>query len=142
MSALTGSILVLAFDDVHATELVAALLAAGADTVVAANALEALQRLEQFKFDAAVIDCSPGAEGIAEQLGLRGVPFCVCGSMETATGWKPAVVTHRPGRPHPRSVVVQPMLTCGKPRGACQRLLGQSVFDLRSTSDCLPTWLP
>jgi CheY-like chemotaxis protein len=93
MSALTGRILVLAYDDLHATELVAVLLAAGADTVVAANALEALQRLQQFKFDAAVIDCSPGAEGIAEQLGRRGVPFCVCGSTKASTSWKPAVVT-------------------------------------------------
>jgi hypothetical protein len=61
--------------------------------VVAANALEALQRLKQFKFDAAVIDCSPGAEGIAERLGLLKVPFCVCGSTKAPTSWKPAVVT-------------------------------------------------
>jgi CheY-like chemotaxis protein len=41
-------ILVLAFDAVHATGVVALLEGAGADTVIAANAREALQRIEQF----------------------------------------------------------------------------------------------
>ena len=62
------SILVLAYDAVHATELVRVLETAGAETVVTANAHEALQRLDQFSFDAAVIDCSPGAEGVSDRL--------------------------------------------------------------------------
>jgi len=93
MNVLCGNILVLAYDAVYATELVAALEATGADTVVAANVLEAQQRLHQFRFDAAVLDCSPGSESIAASLGDLGVPFCVCDSGRSASGWKPPVVT-------------------------------------------------
>jgi hypothetical protein len=71
---------------------VGALERAGADTVTADNAPEALRRIDQFSFDAAVVDGSPGAEGVAERLTVLVIPFCVCGAA-TATGWRPSITT-------------------------------------------------
>ena len=84
------SILVLASEAEHATELVRVLENVGSDIVIAANAREALQRLDQFRFDAGVIDCSLGAEKVVDRLRVLGVPFCVCGgtppNLETVEG--------------------------------------------------------
>jgi hypothetical protein len=79
------SIFVLAADAECATELVRVLQDAGADIVIAANVVEALQRLEQFRFDGGVIDGSPNAEKVADRLKVLGVPFCVCGGAPSAT---------------------------------------------------------
>jgi CheY-like chemotaxis protein len=67
----------LAYDAVDATGIVGALQAAGADTVVVASAREALERLEQFNFVAAVIDFSLRFELVAERLNQLAVPYCV-----------------------------------------------------------------
>jgi DNA-binding response OmpR family regulator len=80
MSNLLGKcILVLEHDAEIATQLVLALEAAGADVVYTANALQALDRLTHFHFNAAVIDCFDSAENwkrIAARLQELNVPFC------------------------------------------------------------------
>jgi CheY-like chemotaxis protein len=82
MARLSERIIFVRADDAeHATGLVRVLDNAGADTVVVANAYEGLQRLDQFKFDGAVIDCATGADKVAAQLKALGVPFCVCGGL-------------------------------------------------------------
>ena len=85
-------ILVLACDAMHAIRLVGVLERAGADTVRADGASEAVRRIEQFVFDGAVIDCSLGAEGVAERLSASAIPFCVCEGA-VASAWRPPVTT-------------------------------------------------
>jgi hypothetical protein len=84
---------VLAYDAADACAIVDALEKVGADTVITANATEALQRLDQFRFDAAVIDCSVRFELVAEKLGVLGTPYCVfMGEPPATTGKARAVM--------------------------------------------------
>ena len=78
-------VLVMIADAVDASELVRCVERAGGDVVAAANAYEALQRLKQFVFNAAVVDCSGGAESVVEELCARSIPFCVC---KSGSAWK------------------------------------------------------
>ena len=57
-------VLVMIADAADASELVRYVERAGGDVVAAANPFEALQRLRQFVFHAAVVDCSGGAETV------------------------------------------------------------------------------
>jgi CheY-like chemotaxis protein len=73
-------ILVMVIDAADACELVQAIESAGGDVVAAANAYEAQQRIKQFAFHGALVDCSGGAAHVTELLQARGIPFCVCQS--------------------------------------------------------------
>jgi CheY-like chemotaxis protein len=48
------------------------------DVVFAGTAMEALQRLQQFQFEAAVIDAQVGSDRVVAELGALDIPFCVC----------------------------------------------------------------
>ena len=82
-------ILVLEHDAEIATQLVLALEAARADVVYAANALEALDRLTHFLFNAAVVDCFERTDNrkrvTARLLELK-IPFCVLSREEKTQG--------------------------------------------------------
>src|SRR5258708_6031252 len=79
MRSLANRLVLIAVDDAaDAHYLVLALELAGADVVVAANQFEASQRVQQFTFDAAVLDNGAGSQSVAELLGLQGTPYCVC----------------------------------------------------------------
>ena len=60
-----------------ATALVQAITAAGGDTVFAANAHEAAQRLNQFTFGAAVLAWQPGLADTANAIYAKSVPLCI-----------------------------------------------------------------
>jgi CheY-like chemotaxis protein len=73
-------ILILEDDATNATELVRAIEDAGGDTIYAATTFEALQRLDQFDVNAAVIDYvdgGPDRTKIVAHLRFEGIPFCV-----------------------------------------------------------------
>ena len=78
-------VLVMIADAADASELVRYVERAGGDVVAAANPFEALQRLRQFVFHAAVVDCSGGSETVVAELCARSIPFCVC---KSGSGWK------------------------------------------------------
>jgi CheY-like chemotaxis protein len=79
MFSLAGQcILVLEDDAANATKLVHAIEGAGGDTIYAANAFEALQRLDQFDINAAVIDYLDGGAdrtAVVARLRFEGIPF-------------------------------------------------------------------
>ena len=54
--------------------------AARGDVVYAANAGEALQRLQQFSFNAAVLGWEVGAYAVAAALRDKDIPFCLFGA--------------------------------------------------------------
>jgi CheY-like chemotaxis protein len=79
MRSLANRLVLIAVNDAaDAHYLVLSLELAGADVVVAANQLEALQRSQQFTFDAAVLDNGVGSQSVAALLGPHGIPYCVC----------------------------------------------------------------
>ncbi len=78
-------ILVMCWDAPTAHALVNVISAGRGDVVYAANAREALQRLQQFSFDAAVLYWQTGAETVAVALRVHGVPFFVFGLPATGT---------------------------------------------------------
>jgi CheY-like chemotaxis protein len=96
MSNLLGKcILVLEHDAEIATQLVLALEAAGADVVYTANALQALDRLTHFHFNAAVIDCFDSAENwkrIAARLQELNVQFCALSRDGKMQDWGAPVI--------------------------------------------------
>jgi DNA-binding response OmpR family regulator len=75
----TATVLVLHSNAETAHALVNAVQKANADVIVSANALEALQRVRQFAWHAAVVDGGAGTDALADELRHRAVPFCVLG---------------------------------------------------------------
>lgn len=74
-----------------ATDIVAKLEKAGAEVMITAYAYEARQRLQQFRFDTAVIDGSEGTEELAGLLASVGMPFCVC-AQGRKLAWRPPLL--------------------------------------------------
>ena len=72
-------ILVMCWDAPTAHALVNVISTARGDVVYAANAGEALQRLQQFSFNAAVLCWQTGADTVAAALQVNGVPFFMFG---------------------------------------------------------------
>ena len=60
-----------------ATALVQAITAANGDTVFAANAQEAAQRLKQFNFAGAVLAWQPGLADVAKSITAKSIPLCI-----------------------------------------------------------------
>jgi hypothetical protein len=75
-----ASILVMCDDAQTANALVARISAARGDVVFAATAVEALQRLRQLRFHAAVASWQTGADAATVALQARCVPFCMFGT--------------------------------------------------------------
>ena len=93
MRSLANCLVLIAVNDAtDAHYLVLAVELAGADVVVAANRLEALLRIQQFTFDAAVLDNAAGSQSVAGLLGLQDIPFCVC-PCSGIVAWTAPIVT-------------------------------------------------
>jgi hypothetical protein len=73
------SILVMCWDAPTAHALVNVISAARGDVVYAANAGEAMQRLQQFRFNGAVLCWQTAADTVAVALQVLGVPFIMFG---------------------------------------------------------------
>jgi DNA-binding LacI/PurR family transcriptional regulator len=72
------TILILHGNAATAHPLISAIMDARGDVVLAESAAQALQRCNQFRFDAAVLDASAGADRVATELEGQGIPYCVC----------------------------------------------------------------
>ena len=78
-------ILLMCWDAPTAHALVHVISAARGDVVYAPNAGEALQRLQQFSFDAAVLCWLTGADTVAAALRVHDVPFLMFGLPASGT---------------------------------------------------------
>ena len=108
-------ILLLESDAAVASHLVIHLEKAGADVITADHALQALQRLVQFTFSAAVIDYRQGAGDratVAERLLEQDVPFVVHTLAEPPPTWRAPCVAD-PDR------IVAAVLHLIQTRGSC-----------------------
>jgi ActR/RegA family two-component response regulator len=107
------SILLLEKDAVVATRLVLLLEKAGADVVTADHAVQALQRLAQFRFAGAVIDYWHGASDrtmVAERLLELGVPLVVRAFADPPAAWRAVCAAN------PDQIVAAVMRLAQKPR--------------------------
>jgi hypothetical protein len=85
MSLNNAPILVMCWDAPTAHALVKVISAARGDVVYAANTGEAMQRLQQFSFNAAVLCWQTGADTVAAALQVNGVPFFMFGLPASGT---------------------------------------------------------
>ena len=80
MPLVNAAVLILHTDPEMAKALVAVVEGARGDVVICGFASEALSRLQQYQFAAAVIDESSGADIVEAEMKKRNVPYCKCAS--------------------------------------------------------------
>jgi hypothetical protein len=78
MSLASAAVLILHSNPETAHDLVAAVEKLRGEVVVCAFATEALERLQQYTFSAAVIDASVNAGIVEVELQKRNLPYCKC----------------------------------------------------------------